>query len=195
MTADSMTLHSSGEKRTMAAQRSDAEEQEVPGLTCCGLCNAEQDGKIYKFWSGHREKYREDQLYNRKKRVSYTYSDLKPFQVFVCDECAARLRRQNYLARFIGWSVVALPCLIVLVIVPFLGMDRLSGYLCLGVSALPAAAATLLGLTYAWQMFRPVPANRVTDRLVLLQIRGTKEYGKKGYDFFTPADYADMFES
>jgi hypothetical protein len=174
---------------------SEVDERDLPGLTCCRLCKAEQDGRVYQFWSGYREKYRQDRLYNRKTRVSYTYSDLKPFQVFVCDKCAAKLRRQNYQVKFIVWTVAALLFLMVLAIIPFLGLDRLSGYLCLGVFAIPAAAAVLFWLTYTWQMIRPVPANRVTDRLVLHQIRGKKEYGKKGYDFFTPAEYADRFET
>ena len=178
----------------MPKQEPELEGQGQAGLTCCSLCKAEQEGRAYQFWSGYREKFREDRLYNRKTRISYTYSDLKPFQVFVCDQCAARLRRKHYLVKFIVWSVVALPCVIVLAIVPFLGMDRLSGYICLGVFAVPTAAAVPFWLAYAWQMIRPVPANQVTDRLVLAQIRGKKKYGKKGYDFFTPAEYADMFE-
>jgi hypothetical protein len=182
--------HAIRNRRIMPKQRSDV----VPGLTCCGLCKAERDGRVYEFWSGYREKFREDRLYDRKTRVSYTYSDLKPFQVFVCNRCAARLRRQHYLVKFIVWSVVTLPCLVVLAIVPFLRMDRLSGYLCLGAVAVPTAAALPFCLTYAWQMIRPVPANSVTDRVVLLQIRAKKEYGKKGHDFFTPAEYAEMFE-
>jgi hypothetical protein len=177
----------------MSKRRSE-KEQEIPGQTCCARCEADQDGRVYQFWSGHREKFREDRLYNRKTLVSYTYSDLKPFQVFVCDRCAANLRRGHYLVKFIVWSVVALPCLIVLAIVPFLGMDRLSGNLCLGVFAIPTAVAGLFSLTYAWQVIRPVPANRITDRVVLLEVRGKKEYGKRGYDFFTSAEYADMFE-
>jgi hypothetical protein len=68
------------------------------------------------------------------------------------------------------------------------------GYLCVGVFAVPTAVAVPFWLVYAWQMIRPVRANRVTDRLVLLQIRGKKEYGKKGFDFFTQAEYAEMFE-
>ncbi|HVX14806.1 MAG TPA: hypothetical protein VHC22_26690 [Pirellulales bacterium] len=170
------------------------EEQEIAGLTCCRLCKAEQCGQVYEFWSGYREKYREDHLWNRKKRVSYTYSDLKPFQVFLCDRCAGGLRREHYLMQFIVWSVVALGCLIALAIIPFLRLDRLSAYLCLGVFALPTAVAAPFWLAYTWQMFRPVRANRVTDRLVLAQLRGKKEYGKKGYDFFTLAEYAEMFE-
>jgi hypothetical protein len=177
----------------MARKRSAAEDQEIPGQTCCRLCRGERTARTYEFWSGQRENYREDQMF-RKKRISYTYSDLQPIRVVVCDACAAGLRRRHFLVKFIAWAVVAWPCLIVLAVIPFLGMDRLSGYLCLGLFALPAVGAGACFLYYAWQLLRPVPENEVTDRLVLTRLRQEKDFGKKGYDLFTSSEYAVMFD-
>jgi hypothetical protein len=177
----------------MARERSE-KGGKIPGLTCCRLCRSEEEGRAYEFWSGFREKSREDRLWG-KTRLSFSYSDLKPFQVFVCNRCAAALRRDRYKVKFIAWGVVALLCLLPLGVVPFLGMDRLSGNICLAFFAVPATASGLLFAYYAWQWFRPVPEDSFTDRVVLGRIRQEKEYGKKGYDLFTPSEYADLFES
>ena len=176
----------------MKRKRQGQEGREIAGLTCCQLCKAERQGQVYEFWSGFREKLDRTQLFN-EVLIRGQYSDLKPFQVFVCDPCVAGLRRRKHLTPFIAWGVLFLPCLVGLAVLPFLGLDRLSGLLCLGVLGLPAAAAGLFWLYRAWQMFGPVSKSPATDRLVLEQIRREKGYTKKGYDLFTQAEYGDLF--
>jgi hypothetical protein len=147
---------------------------------------------VYEFWSGKREKLTETRHFDRVK-VTGTYSDLAPINVFVCNSCAAGLRRRKYLPGVIGWGILALPCLPGMAIIPFLGFDQASGLICLGGLGFFAIPAALLLMYNLWQMFRPVPESEVTDRLVLNQVRTARDFGKRGYEFFTQGEYQRLF--
>lgn len=175
-------------------RRTQDPDDELVGQADCALCRSDEPGNVYQFWSGFREKHREDRLYG-KTQIRMTYSDLKPFNVFVCDACVRGLQRKLYRPHVLGWSLVAIPSAVTVACIPLFQMDRGSSLVCAGLFGLLAVPSLVMLAFRLWQMFRPVPAPGVsdaTDRLVLTEVRTKAKKHQKGYDYFTSAEYDDL---
>ncbi|MFO0881080.1 MAG: hypothetical protein U0840_27470 [Gemmataceae bacterium] len=111
---------------------------------------------------------------------------------FVCDPCAAVIRRKAYLIRFAAWGVGFLLSLVIALAILLSGMDQASRFVCGGVFGVFAIPTGLFVLYYTWPMFGPVRSSPTTDNLVLNPVR-LKMPHKQGYDYFTTAEYEDHF--
>jgi hypothetical protein len=177
----------------MSKKRRASKEEQIPGLTCCKLCESDGEGTLYEFWTGMKGRRTEEhRILSNTKLVKTAYSDMQNFRVFLCHACVGGMRRKHYRLKMIPMAFFTVILLIFLGALLFANLTQ-ANHILLIAFGVPTALTALGALYYTWEYFRPVPDNPITEKLVLDRIKVMKEYVKKGHDIFTQSQYLEQF--
>ena len=173
----------------MAKQRNDEDmDADAPRDPRCRLCEQRRPGQMYHFWGGVLVSSKEvGSILSNVSHITAKYRNLRKCGVFVCQQCASRMRRLSHLPGAIGWGVACVVLAAVAVVTalrwPIAGV----------IFGILAAVAALLWVLDLWQVIRPGLDSPRMDKLILNRATKYLRLQGKGDAFFTEAEYRSLF--